>query len=146
MKRMLVSIGLVTMLTPAAAGVAGAAPGGNGDGSPVVVCAYLRDNVPDAYEFLNTKPGACVSSIASVGRVALEEGAFPSIAAAIGNCKFLEATAFMDPAEPNPGGPYPYQFYWFGGSDPDQYTANNRAGCVKLLYKFHTGQLPPLGG
>lgn len=28
---------------------------------------------------------------------------------------FLEATAFMDPAEPNPGGPYPYQFYWFEG-------------------------------
>lgn len=47
----------------------------------------------------------------------------------------------MDPGEPNPGGPYPYQFYWFEGSDPDTYTAYNRADCLRFLELFHTGAL-----
>jgi hypothetical protein len=44
----------------------------------------------------------------------------------------------MDPDEPNPGGPYPYQFYWFEGSDPDAFTAYNRADCLSFLELFHT--------
>jgi hypothetical protein len=51
----------------------------------------------------------------------------------------LESTFFMDPDEPNPGGPYPYQFYWFLGVD--DFVAKNRADCVKFLEFFHTS--PP---
>jgi hypothetical protein len=87
--------------------------------------------------------GGCVSTFASVGN--LFDPDFPSTSLAIANCKDLEATAFLDPGEPNAGGPYPYQFYWFLGSDPEVFTANNRADCLRLLEAFHTGALTPPG-
>jgi hypothetical protein len=139
MKRVVVLAVLVCLAGGVVASPASAAKGA----SPKQICADLAVQDPEAYAFLNTKPGACVSSVASVGVEALMAGAFPSTAAAVGNCKMLEQTAFLDPAEPNPGGPYPYQFYWFAGSDPDLFTAKNRAGCLSLLEQFHTGELAP---
>ena len=77
---------------------ASAAPKGP---SPVSACDQLSVEDPETYAFIATKPGACVSSVASVGLDALMAGAFPSRAAAVGNCKGLEAMT----------GGYPYQFY-----------------------------------
>ena len=122
-----IAVLLLTVVSPASAGR---------DSNPVDICKYLEAEMPEAYEFLNTKPGGCVSSVASVGVDGLMSGAFPSTAAAVGQCKILEATAMMDPGEPNPGGPYPYQFYWFEGVD--DFVAKNRADCVKFLEFFHT--------
>ncbi len=137
MKKLTVLIALALIMSvfavPAVAGP---------ENNPKQICKWLEQNEPEAFEFLNTKPGACVSSVASVGVEALMQGAFPSNAAAVGNCKALEATFFLDPGEPNVGGPYPYQFYWFEGSNPDTYTAYNRAGCVRLLKAFHSGNFP----
>ena len=82
---------------------------------------------PEASEFLGTG-GGCVSSVASIGVEALENGAFPSNAAAVANCKGIEAEV----------GGYPYAFY--GNLD---YLAKNPADCVYFLRGFHTGQLPP---
>lgn len=104
--------------------------------NPSQMCREILPVVsPEASEFLGTG-GGCVSSIASVGLEALMVGAFPSTAAAIANCKFLEENAFS-PA--NGGGkPYPYAFY----GNPN-YVAQNRADCVWFLRAFHTGVLPP---
>lgn len=107
---------------------AGAAP----DSSPRAVCADLAETMPEAYAFLETKPGGCVSSIASVGLEALMAGAFPSQAAAVGNCKFLEENFF---------GGYPYAFY--GQVDDPRFVAKNRAGCVRVLERLHTGEIAP---
>ena len=97
------------------------------DDNPSAIC---RDGaIPELNEFVGSG-GGCVSTVASVGIDALLAGAFPSNAAAVENCKFLEKTAF--------GGGYPYSFY----GNP-AYTARNRADCVYFLRAFHTGQLPP---
>lgn len=106
---------------------ASAAPAG---ASPVATCKQLAEADPEAYAFIATKPGACVSSVASVGVEALMTGAFPSQAAAVGNCKAIEAMV----------GGYPYAFY--GRTDP-AYLATNRAGCVRVLRALHSGQLEP---
>jgi hypothetical protein len=152
---------------------ANAAPGGTGGGasnSPTAVCAFLADNDPGTYEFFATKPGGCPSTVASVGVEALMSGAFPSTAAAIGNCKGLEKTF--------PNG-YPYSFYegvfdnvaivtamlqeegpgGEPGMSPEEaaafapvvvanyeankarFTAKNRAGCVSVLKDLHSGEL-----
>jgi hypothetical protein len=84
--------------------------------------------IPELNEFVGSG-GGCVSTVASVGIDALLLGAFPSTAAAVENCKFLEANVF---------GGYPYSFY----GNP-AYTAKNRAECLYFLEAFHTGALPP---
>lgn len=75
--------------------------------------------------------GGCVSSVASIGADALMEGAFPSRAAAIANCKGIEEMV----------GGFPYYFY--GRVGDDRYLATNYASCVSILHQFHTGQLQP---
>ena len=138
--------------------------------SPTQICRDLAANAPDAYEFLATKPGGCVSSVASVGLDALQAGAFPSNAAAVGNCKFLESMSFF--RVPAPTSTYPVTFHEeFGNLDAviallieegvpaevaatlapivvanfneniDAFTANNRAGCVRVLRGLHSGAL-----
>lgn len=133
--------------------------------SPTQICRDLAMNAPDVYEFLATKPGGCVSSVASVGLDALETGAFPSNAAAVGNCKFLESTSFF--RFPAPASTYPVIFHEeFGDLDAviallgedvpaevaaivvanfneniDAFTADNRAGCVRVLRGLHSGAL-----
>jgi hypothetical protein len=125
------AIVLVFALAALAAPAALAGP----DASPAKFCKEVLPVVnPEASEFLGTG-GGCVSSVASVGIEALMQGAFPSTAAAIANCKFLEEDAF---APANGGDPYPYAFY----GNPN-YVAKNRADCVWFLRAFHTGQLPP---
>ena len=116
--------GAALVMAPAAA----AAPTSN----PVRLCAALAEQDPEAYAFLATKPGGCVSSVASVGVEALMAGAFPSKAAAVGNCKFLEANVF---------GGYPYAFY--GQVADPRFVANNRAGCIAVLKRLHTGEISP---
>ena len=117
-------IGLLTVLAGLA--VVSTASAGKDD-NPSAIC---RDGaIPELNEFVGSG-GGCVSTVASVGIEALLAGAFPSNAAAIENCKFLEETAF--------GGGYPYSFY----GNP-AYTAKNRADCVYFIHAFHTGQLPP---
>lgn len=129
-----------------------------GGGSPKAVCATLAEQEPDLYQFIATKPGACESSVASVGMEALLQGAFPSQASAVGNCKMLETEIS-----------YPYSFYGdlFStvegaafflqqvGLPPelaalvvanyaaniDAFTAKNRAGCVTVLKGLHSGEL-----
>ena len=122
MRRAILSL-LVLM---AALAVAPAALAGKND-NPSAVCR--GGAIPELNEFVGAG-GGCVSTVASVGVPALMEGAFPSTAAAVENCKFLEASAF--------GGGYPYSFY----GNP-AYTARNRADCVHFLRAFHTGALPP---
>lgn len=128
----------VLALAIAALAVAVAVPvasAGPGDPNPSQFCREILPVVdPEASAFLGTG-GGCVSSVASVGIEALMSGAFPSTAAAIENCKFLE-TAFFAPT--NGGDPYPYAFY----GNPN-YVAKNRAECVWFLRAFHTGLLPP---
>jgi hypothetical protein len=97
------------------------------DDNPSAICR--GGAIPDLNEFVGTG-GGCTSTVASVGIDALLGGAFPSTAAAVENCKFLEANFFGDG--------YPYAFY----GNPD-YTAKNRADCVYFLRAFHTGALPP---
>lgn len=75
--------------------------------------------------------GGCVSSLASIGFDALMEGAFPSRAAAVANCKGI--AEFV--------GGFPYYFY--GRVGDDRYLATNINTCVSILYLFHTGQLEP---
>jgi hypothetical protein len=136
-----------------AAGAAAPEP----SGSPRATCAALAQNAPEAYEFIATKPGACESSVASVGVEALMAGAFPSQASAVGNCKALEADF--------PNG-YPYTFYEGVLDNPaavaaefkvplqvaqgivanylanvDLFKARNRAGCVRVLQRLHSGEL-----
>lgn len=117
-------------VTPAAAG---AAPGGM---NPARAC---QENFMDVRDFLPTM-GGCVSSLASVGAEGLLAGEFPSRAAAIHNCKALEASDFLA-GKPEGARPYPYAFY--GNVGNPLYTAENRAGCVEVLYRLHTGQIPP---
>ena len=126
-KTIILAFALVALAAPAAL----AGP----DASPAKFCKEVLPVVsPEASEFLGTG-GGCVSSVASVGIDALMAGAFPSTAAAIENCKFLEEAVF---SPVNGGSPYPYSFY----GNP-AYTAENRADCVYFLRAFHTGQLPP---
>lgn len=115
---LLVVLAALAVVPPALAGK---------DDNPSALCR--SGAVPELNEFVGSG-GGCVSTVASVGIQALLSGAFPSNAAAVENCKFLEATAF--------GGGYPYSFY----GNP-AYTARNRADCVSFLRAFHTGQLPP---
>lgn len=75
--------------------------------------------------------GGCASSVASIGMDALMEGAFPSRAAAIANCKGIEEMV----------GGFPYYFY--GRQGDERYLATNYASCVGILYQLHTGQLQP---
>ncbi|MFC7491589.1 MULTISPECIES: hypothetical protein [unclassified Knoellia] len=75
--------------------------------------------------------GGCVSSVASIGMDALMEGAFPTRAAAIANCKGIEEMV----------GGFPYYFY--GREGDSRYLATNYASCVGILYQLHTGQLQP---
>jgi hypothetical protein len=115
---LLVALGAVCVVPAALAGK---------DDNPSAICR--GGAIPELNEFVGSG-GGCVSTVASVGVEALMAGAFPSNAAAIENCKFLEETAF--------GGGYPYSFY----GNP-AYTAYNRADCVYFVRAFHTGQLPP---
>jgi len=113
--------------------------------NPVEACEWLEENIPEAYEFIATQPGACESSIASVGVEALMAGAFPSTATAVGNCKFLEANFFGGnpdmglPDYLDDGKTYPYQFYWFEGLDDPNLYAKNRADCVRIVELLHGG-------
>jgi hypothetical protein len=116
-------MGLLVVL--AALAVAPGAFAGKDD-NPAAICRSGEN--PQLNEFLGSG-GGCVSTVASVGIEAFLGGAFPSNAAAVENCKFLEATMF---------GGYPYMFY-----ENPAYTAKNRADCVYFLRAFHTGQLPP---
>ncbi len=121
--------------------------------SPAKACAILAQEVPPPppgqtlYQFIGTKPGACQSTLASVGLDGLASGAFPSNAAAIGNCKSLEKTAFMAQT-PEDGKPYPYDFYL--GMAPPQLRpllhADNRSECVAVLRRIHGGLLGPPPG
>jgi hypothetical protein len=133
--------------------------------NPVEACAWLEANEPDLYSLIATKPGACVSTLASVGLEGLLAGELPSNAAVVGQCKSLEQTDFLA-FTPEDGRAYPYQFYWFipgllmdlaqaGLITPaqlefglayyesirDQLVAKNRAGCVSILEMLH-----PAGG
>ena len=75
--------------------------------------------------------GGCVSSLSSIGMDALMQGAFPSRAAAVANCKGI--AEFV--------GGFPYYFY--GRVGDARYLATNTNSCVNILYQFHTGQLQP---
>lgn len=136
--------------------------------NPVQACAWLEANAPDLYGFIATKPGGCVSTIASVGLEGLMEGALPSNAAVVGNCKALEEADFAA-YTPEDGRPYPYQFYFYlpdllteleaagliteaqlaaglgyYASVSDQLYAKNRAGCARVLELLHGGILNPI--
>lgn len=119
--------GILALLVVLATFVAVPAALAGKDDNPSAICR--SGAIPELNEFVGSG-GGCVSTVASVGIEALLQGAFPSNAAAIENCKFLEANFF--------GGGYPYSFY----GNPD-YTAKNRADCVYFLRAFHTGALPP---
>jgi hypothetical protein len=139
--------------------------------SPAKACAALSQAtegpLAELYSFIATKPGACQSSLASVGLEALAAFAFPSNAAAVGNCKSLEQSTF--PAyTPEDGRAYPYQFYWdiqillgeleaagvpgaaeaaaYYDSIAPQLHARNRAGCVNVLRAVHGGLMDPVFG
>ena len=157
----------VLSLAVASTGLA-VVPAAHAGTSPAAFCRELKVNSPDLYEGLATH-GGCVSSIASVGADALEAGAFPSMAAAIGNCKMLERTAFVADGSRA----YPYTFYGDVFSNVDivigilmedgvpaegaaalapaivanylasqsAFTATNRAGCISVLRGLHSGEL-----
>jgi hypothetical protein len=157
----------VLTLAVASTGLA-AAPAAQAGTGPAAFCRQLKVDSPDLYGGLGGFAG-CVSTIAAVGADALDEGAFPSIAAAIANCKMLEKTAFVADG----GSAYPYTFYGDvfsnvgvvtgllieDGVPPevaaqlapmivanylanrDAFTANNRAGCVQVLRRLHSGEL-----
>jgi hypothetical protein len=127
--------------------------------NPVKACAALAQLDPEFYGFIATKPGACQSTLAAVGVDGLLGGAFPSNAAAIGNCKNLEQTTF--PAyTPEDGRAYPYLFYWdlrqlldilglqeaaaYYDSIRSQLVARNRAECVQVLRRVHGGLMNPV--
>ncbi len=143
MKKLIASLLAAGAVAGAAATPAAAAPV-----NPAKACADLAASNPELFGFIATKPGACQSSIASVGLEALQNGAFPSNAAAVGNCKTLERTMFQD-YTPEDGRAYPYQFYHFIPGLPaeirSQLYARNRADCVAILKKVHGGLLggPP---
>jgi hypothetical protein len=143
MKKLIVSLLAAGAVAGAAATPAAAAPE-----SPAKTCAALAASNPELFGFIGTKPGACQSTVASVGLEALMQGAFPSNAAAVGNCKTLEATMFQA-YTPEDGRAYPYQFYHFVPGLPaeirSQLYARNRADCVRVLKRIHGGLLggPP---
>lgn len=123
MKKLLMATVAVGALTLGFAAPAAAGP------PPDNPAKFCRDsNNVDGY--LGSH-GGCVSSVASIGIDALMAGAFPSRAAAVANCKQIAAF----------NGGYPYYFY--GNVGNDDYKATNTNSCVKILYLFHTGQLPP---
>jgi hypothetical protein len=126
MKKLIVSLLAAGAVAGAAATPAAAAPE-----SPAKTCAALAASNPELFGFIGTKPGACQSTVASVGLEALMQGAFPSNAAAVGNCKELERTLFLA-GKPAGARPYPYAFY-----GAPQLTANNRADCVRILRRIH---------
>jgi hypothetical protein len=133
--------------------------------SPAKACAQLALTDPGLYGFIATKPGGCQSSLATVGYDALTQGAFPSNAAAVGNCKTLEGADFLA-GKPAGAKPYPYTFYeslvaalpFIPGTDPaavaaatayftanrELFTARNRAGCVDVLRRIHGGLAGPI--
>jgi hypothetical protein len=121
LKRLIIAI-VALVATTVAAPVASAGR----DENPPAICR--SGSLPELNEFVGSG-GGCVSTVASVGVEELLAGAFPSTAAAIENCKFLEQNVF---------GGYPYSFY----GNP-AYTAKNRAECVYFIAAFHTGALPP---
>lgn len=75
--------------------------------------------------------GGCVSTVSSIGIDAVINGAFPSQAAAIANCKGIEQQV----------GGFPYYFYDRVGDS--RYLATNYRSCVNVLYGLHTGALQP---
>lgn len=95
-----------------------------------VPAPQLCDETGNFEGYLGSK-GGCVSSLSSIGFDAIMEGAFPSQAAAVANCKGI--ADFY--------GGYPYYFY--GRVGDDRYMATNIKTCVDVLYLFHTGQLEP---
>jgi hypothetical protein len=145
---------ILTLLAAGAIAGAGAAPAAAA--SPKAACANTTDPI---IQFVSSKPGACQSSIAKVGYDALTMGAFPSNAAAIGNCKTLEQTMFMAQT-PEDGRAYPYQFYLdirmllemlgedeavaYYDANADLFRADNRAECVQVLKRVHSGLAGPL--
>ena len=163
MKKMLRALCTLTLAVSVTAVMGSPVQAAPSSSSPVAICRDLAANNPDLYGFIATKPGGCVSTVASVGLDALAEGAFPSRAAAVGNCKFLEAMSFF--RDPAPAKVYPYTFHGelrdievlmteFGLTEAqaervaaayeanlDAFTANNRAGCVRVLKGLHSGQL-----
>lgn len=167
MKKLLLAISLVTGLAVAAPAQAQGPP--DLPKSPAKACALLAEMDPELYGFIGTQPGACQSTLASVGLEAFAAGGFPSQAAAVGNCKFLERETF--PAyTPDDGRAYPYQFYWDirillgqlatagvpGAADAAEYYdsiasqlfVRNRAGCVRVLRILHPdgGVMGPVFG
>lgn len=123
MKKLLtatIAVGALTL------GFAAPAAAGASADNPASFCT--ETNNADGYL---ASHGGCVSSVASIGIDALMEGAFPSRAAAVANCK--QIAAFY--------GGYPYYFY--GNVGNDAYKATNINSCVNTLYLFHTGQLAP---
>ncbi len=163
MKKLLLSISLVAALAVAAPAQAQAPP--ELPKSPAKACAMLAEIDPEFHGFIATQPGACQSTLASVGPEALAAGAFPSQAAAVGNCRFLEKETF--PAyTPEDGRAYPYRFYWdirvllgqlatsgvpgaanavaYYDSVASRLYARNRAGCVRVLREVHGGLMGPV--
>jgi hypothetical protein len=155
MKRLTTVLAAAAALAALSAAPAVAAPAK----SPAKTCAQLAQSNPELYGFIATKPGACQSTLAAVGLDALGTGAFPSTAAAVGNCATLEKTTF--PAyTPQDGRVYPYQFYWdirillgqlglteaaaYYDSIKPQLIAKNRAGCVDVLRRVHSGIMNPV--
>jgi hypothetical protein len=167
---------MLTLIAAATLAVATAVPAQAQDlpdlpRSPAKACAALAEatEVPlaELYAFIATKPGACQSTLASVGLEALAAFAFPSNAAAVGNCRSLEESTFTA-YTPENGRAYPYQFYWDlrellgqledagvpGAADAVAYYdsiasrlyARNRAGCVRVLRAVHSGLMDPVFG
>ena len=130
--RKFLAVGATAALCLSGAIVSSAAAAPN-TASPKAACDELD---PELYGMLGGTTGACVSTAASVGLDALMTGAFPSTAAAIANCKFLEENFFAM------AGGYPYAFY--GQVDDERFVAKNRAGCVQVLYRLHTGEISPV--
>ncbi len=156
---------LLTVLAAAAVAGAGAAPAAAQElpKSPAKACAALATLDPETYAFIATKPGGCQSSIAKEGYAALASFmAFPSTAAAIGNCKTLERTLQSEGGFLATEGadPYPYAFYKslrdflemigedeavaYYDANASQFLAKNRAGCVQVLKRVHAGLANPL--
>ena len=121
--RMAAALAVTASLVGIGATAASADPAGP---NPAQLC--VESNNGDGY--LGSH-GGCASSVASIGFEALMQGAFPSRAAAIANCKGIEEMV----------GGFPYYFY--GRVGDDRYLTTNYQTCVSILYHFHTGQLEP---
>jgi hypothetical protein len=120
-------LGAALAVTASVIGMTATAAGADPAGpNPAQFC--VESNNADGY--LGSH-GGCVSSVASIGVDAIMQGAFPSRAAAIANCKGIEDMV----------GGFPYYFY--GRQGDDRYLATNYQSCVGILYALHTGQLEP---